>query len=93
MALLECQQGSGIPSGGSIRVGWPSMGAEVLSRWVGRCRRIFPEGREGSGGHPGGLVGVGSPYWRTDRGREAIPEVWEGSGGPPGGRKTITEGV
>ena len=77
-------------------------GAEVLSQWAGRCRKIFPEGREGSGGHSDGLAGVGSPYWRTDRGQEAIPEVWEGweahsEGGrlfqrACRGRKTFVEG-
>ena len=42
-----------------------------------------PEVREGSGGPPGGLGGVGRPTRRSVKGREADPEDRERSGDPP----------
>ena len=56
-------------------------------------RVALGDARECSGGPPGSLRVVGSPYRLSgsDRdalgdvgsGREALPEVWEWSGGPP----------
>ena len=44
------------------------------SQKFGMCREAFPKDREGSGGPPRGLRGVGSPSLSSRMGREALPE-------------------
>ena len=55
------------------------------TRKYGWGRESHPNVREGSGGPPRGLGGVGSFSQRALRGQEALPEGQERSGGPSTG--------
>ena len=53
-------------------------GVGRLSGRAKRGRKAHAEGRDRSGGPPGGEGGVGRPTLKTGSGREALLEVQEG---------------
>ena len=57
----------------------------VVSTPSRRDEKALLKGMDRSGGPPGGLLVVSSPFYRAGRGWEVLPEVWEWSRGPPGG--------
>ena len=74
--LAGCEW-SGGPSGGLDEVRRLSQRAAEIGRssWRARSgREAHPMSREGLGGDPGGIEGVGRPSWETGRDREE----WKG---------------